>query len=49
MVYLVFNPLKPLSTGVNMFVLLGVFEIIATLIVLTGPRTTKLRLEQIAG
>jgi MFS family permease len=48
-VYLVFNPLKPLSTGVNMFILLGVFEIIATLIVLTGPRTTKLRLEQVAG
>jgi hypothetical protein len=48
-VYLVFNPLKPLSTGVNMFILLGVFEIIATLIVLTGPRTTKLRLEQVSG
>ncbi|WP_460173135.1 MFS transporter [Vulcanisaeta sp. JCM 14467] len=47
-IYLVFNPLKPLSTGVWTFVLLGIFEIIATLIVLTGPRTTKLRLEQVS-
>ncbi len=47
-VYLVFNPYKPLSTGVTTFILLGIFEIIATLIVLTGPRTTKLRLEQIS-
>ncbi|WP_243679387.1 MFS transporter [Vulcanisaeta distributa] len=47
-IYLVFNPLKPLSTGVWTFVLLGIFEIIATSIVLTGPRTTKLRLEQVS-
>lgn len=47
-IYLVFNPLNPLSTGVWTFVLLGIFEIIATLIVLTGPRTTKLRLEQVS-
>ncbi len=47
-IYLVFSPLKPLSTGVWTFVLLGIFEIIATSIVLTGPRTTKLRLEQVS-
>lgn len=47
-IYLVFNPLKPLGTGVWTFVLLGIFEIIATSIVLTGPRTTKLRLEQVS-
>ncbi|GGP19047.1 MFS transporter [Thermocladium modestius] len=47
-VYLIFNPLDPVSTGIWTFALLGVFEIIATLIVLTGPRTTRLRLEQVS-
>ncbi|WP_069807092.1 MFS transporter [Vulcanisaeta thermophila] len=48
LIYLVFDPAKPVTTGIYTFVMLGIFEIIATAIVLTGPRTTKLRLEEIS-
>jgi MFS family permease len=43
-----FNPLKP-NTAVNTFIVFASFEVVATLIVLAGPRSTKLRLEELSA
>lgn len=43
-----FDPLKPM-TAVRTFLVFALFEVIATLIILTGPRSTKLRLEELSA
>jgi Arabinose efflux permease len=42
-----FNPLSP-STAVRTFVVFALFEVVATLIILSGPRTSRLRLEELS-
>ncbi|MEM0322388.1 MAG: MFS transporter, partial [Thermoprotei archaeon] len=43
-----FDPMDP-ATGVRTFIVFALFEVVATLIILTGPRTTKLRLEELSA
>lgn len=43
-----FNPTKP-STAVTTFIVFATFEVIATLIILAGPRSTRLRLEEVSA